>query len=207
MTDKNFHIPAGDIKQLVDHNGGCIATDMITVDGHPVGYMYREPPSNDADMGWRFMAGDESDEYMDDADNHGVYTINTIANYDNDILPFLDAPIGSAFARNPETDEFESVDSPLDPDDSLHPDFPVVTGYHQLTTTWSVSLPLKFSAVVWVKVGWDSECVSQHLWDGFLENHWHKFLINVTVFFLANETRWDTLRYPNLQKSHHIYPL
>ena len=46
---------------------GCIATDRITVDGLPVGYMYREKPEEGDpferyDSGWRFTAGDESDE-------------------------------------------------------------------------------------------------------------------------------------------------
>lgn len=145
MPEKNFRIRGEDIKRLVDHDGGCIATDRITVDGDPVGYMYREPPCDEADTGWRFMAGDESEEYMDDPENHGVYSVNTIANYDGEIMPFLRAPIGSAFARDPETGEFEPVESPVDPDDCLHPDFPVVTGDYQLTDTWAISLPLKFN--------------------------------------------------------------
>ncbi len=42
---------------------GCIATDRITVDGLPVGYMYREKPEEGNpfegyDSGWRFTAGD-----------------------------------------------------------------------------------------------------------------------------------------------------
>ena len=31
---------------------------------------------------------------MDEASNHGVYDVNTIANYDPDIIPLLDAPVG-----------------------------------------------------------------------------------------------------------------
>ena len=31
-----------------------------------VGYCYREKPDGDWDSGWRFTAGDESEEYMDD---------------------------------------------------------------------------------------------------------------------------------------------
>ena len=145
MPEKKFHLLRKNIEQLVEHNGGCIATDLITVNGRPVGYMYRERPDNDVDTGWRFLAGDESEEYMNDSDNHGVYAVNTIANYDNDILPFIDAPIGSAFARNPETGRFESVPSPVDPDDCLHPDFPIVTGHHELNSAWTIDLPLKFN--------------------------------------------------------------
>jgi len=62
--------------------------------------MYREEPDNDFDSGWRFTAGDESDEYMDDPGNSGIYALNTIANYDPEIIPFLNAPYSSAFARD-----------------------------------------------------------------------------------------------------------
>jgi hypothetical protein len=70
------------------------------VDGHRVGYCYREEPDDDVDSGWRFLAGDESQEYMDTFENHGIYDVNTVANYDPDIIPLLRAPSGSAFERD-----------------------------------------------------------------------------------------------------------
>ena len=51
---------------------------------------------------------------MDDADNHGAYDVNTIANYDREIIPFLNAPIGSTFARNLRSGKFEEVESEPD---------------------------------------------------------------------------------------------
>jgi hypothetical protein len=72
--------------------------------------MYREEPDNDVDSGWRFMSGRESDAYMDYAGNHGAYDVNTIANYDRDIIPFLDAPIGSAFEREDGIGPFVEID-------------------------------------------------------------------------------------------------
>jgi hypothetical protein len=113
MAKKKFRLRADQIRPLVPNRGGCIASDRITVDGELVGYMYRDQPSNDLDNGWRFMAGDESPEYMDDADNHAVYDVNTIANYDPAIIPLLDAPPGSAFIRDPDAMEFVS-DDPVD---------------------------------------------------------------------------------------------
>lgn len=116
--NKKFKLSANQIRDVATGHGGCIATDKITVEGERVRFMYREEPSNDVDSGWRFMSGYESDEYMNDAENHGVYDVNTIANYDPDIVPFLDAPIGSAFER-PEGDQFVEVEfSP--PSESLH---------------------------------------------------------------------------------------
>lgn len=108
--DKQFKLSAGEIKPIAKGHGACIATDMITVEGHQVHFMYREPPDNDVDGGWRFMAGLESQEYMDDAENLAFYDVNTIANCDPDIIPFLRAPIGSAFERDSETCQFVAVD-------------------------------------------------------------------------------------------------
>ncbi|MGE8399345.1 MAG: DUF2185 domain-containing protein [Burkholderiales bacterium] len=100
MKNKPFQIDASGIVQLVDAGGACLATDRITVDGMPVGYCYREEPDFQADSGWRFFAGDESEEYLADAENIEIYDVNTIANYDRAILQVLDQSIGSAFVRN-----------------------------------------------------------------------------------------------------------
>jgi len=110
---KKFFLPGDKITTLARGYGACIATDWIMVHGRKVGYMYREPPDNDVDSGWRFMAGNETDEYMDEPGNHGVYDVNTVANYDPDIIPLLRSPAGSAFARDPKTGEF--VEEPFEP--------------------------------------------------------------------------------------------
>ena len=111
---KNFALRADQIKPLAKGRGGCIATDMVTVDACKIGFMYREEPDNNMDSGWRFMAGRESQEYMDNPDNHAIYEVNTIANYDPDIIPFLDAPFGSAFERDKASGEFVEVDYELE---------------------------------------------------------------------------------------------
>jgi hypothetical protein len=109
MSGKDFRIHRDRIRPLAEGRGGCIATDLITVGGHKVGFMDRETPDNDLDSGWRFLSGLESEVFMRDADNHGVYDVNTIANDDPDIISLLDAPIGSAFERD-ETGRFVEVD-------------------------------------------------------------------------------------------------
>ena len=108
-TKKSFRLRADQIRPIATGHGGCIATDMITCGGCKVGFMYREATEFDLDSGWRFMSGDESDEYMNDPDNHAIYDVNTIANCDPDIIPFLDAPVGSAFERESSTGPFVEV--------------------------------------------------------------------------------------------------
>jgi len=76
--------------------GTCFASDRITVDGAPVGYLYREAPGFDGDSGWRFLAGDESADYLSALDRLGIYDVNTIANYDPSIIAFLDEPVGTS---------------------------------------------------------------------------------------------------------------
>ena len=93
-----------EVKELIDWNEpngeGCIVSDKITKDGYKVGYMYREEPSMDMpDSGWRFMAGNEDDEYMNNSLNHHIFAINTICNYDSDIIPYLHSKIGSTYIR------------------------------------------------------------------------------------------------------------
>lgn len=106
---KQFKILAEAIRPLATGMGACIATDKITVEGYPVRFMYREEPDNEIDSGWRFMSGYESQEYMDHANNHAFYDVNTIANYDESIIPFLAAPIGSVFEKTPESERFVEV--------------------------------------------------------------------------------------------------
>jgi len=96
---KRFKIAPEQIRDIALGHGACFATDRITVDGHRVRFMYREEPDNEADSGWRFTAGTESDAYMNNPQNLEIYDVNTIANYDPDIVPFLEARVGSAFER------------------------------------------------------------------------------------------------------------
>lgn len=99
---KPFKLRADQIVPLAYGHGACTATDRITVDGKRVGYMYREEPRHRDDSGWSFFAGDESDEYANNPANLAIYDVNTIANYDPEIIPFLDKPAGTAWARNDE---------------------------------------------------------------------------------------------------------
>lgn len=101
--NRNYHVKAEDVKQiLLDWEGadGCFATNRITVEGSKVGYCYREQPDGDWDSGWRFTAGDESEAYMDDPNNAGIYKLNTICNDDPDIVPLLITPAPCGFERD-----------------------------------------------------------------------------------------------------------
>ena len=86
---------------------GCMVSDKITKEGWKVGYMYREEAmDSNPDSGWRFFKGDEDEEYMNNPDNFHIFALNTICNYDRDIIPYLHSKIGSEFIRI-SSNEFE----------------------------------------------------------------------------------------------------
>lgn len=154
MIKKQFALRADQIKPLATNHGGCFATDMITVEGGKVGYMYRDDPRNEQDSGWVFTAGQESQRYMDDANNHGIYDVNTIANYDPDIIPYLDAPVGTAFERQGPSGGFTQVageawEPCTRPSANSKrwppPGFSTVEGDYAITETWSIHLPEQFA--------------------------------------------------------------
>lgn len=109
---KKFVIPKDQLRSLLPALGSCFATDRIMVDGRKVGYMYREPPDHDGDSGWRFLAGDESQDYLDDASHTGLYTVNTVANYDPDIIPYVETPSPCAFEKVAGTSTYQQIEEP-----------------------------------------------------------------------------------------------
>lgn len=82
-----------------DRLGYALAPKVLVNSKLRVRFMYREAPDNDSDSGWRFFSGDETDEYVNNPDNIGLYDVSTIVQIDPDIAPYLNAPAGSAFER------------------------------------------------------------------------------------------------------------
>lgn len=75
----------------------------------PIGYMYREEPDNMYDSGWRMFAGDESDEYVNNPENIGMYDISTIINMYPYVRPYLTFPCGSVLERNKNSFVFRNL--------------------------------------------------------------------------------------------------
>ena len=119
MGKKKFFLSKESIQPLLkDWQGpeGCIASDRILVDGCPVGYLYRELPEEKNrtwDSGWRFTAGDESNDYLANPEHTGVYSLNTICNYDPTILLLLQAPYGTVYIRDEKGGFQQESSSPL----------------------------------------------------------------------------------------------
>jgi len=99
---KKFYLHSDQIEPLVPDIGFAFATDVITVDGKRVDYMVRQQPDREGDSGWMFYGGGETQEYVDDPNNTSIFNVNTIANYDPEIIGFLTYPPGTEIERNNE---------------------------------------------------------------------------------------------------------
>ena len=106
---KKFALAKEEIRELVAIKLGAFATDRIMVEGRKIGYMYREIPARPEDSGWRFFSGDEDQAYIDDLSHTGVYAVNTVANFDPDIIPYLNTPAPCAFEKVAGTNKYRRV--------------------------------------------------------------------------------------------------
>lgn len=81
---------------------GSLVTDKVLVDGHKVGYCYREKPKGQDfwDSGWRFTAGDESAEEICDKSKISICSLNEVAAIDDEVKILLDSPYGSIYKRD-----------------------------------------------------------------------------------------------------------
>ena len=78
----------------------CFVTNRILYKGEKIGYFYREEPDQEDDSGWRFMVGDETDEYMDDSENISYVSIGAVLREDDSVVEFLESPVNTYFERN-----------------------------------------------------------------------------------------------------------
>lgn len=81
-------------------NGVCLASAHIMSDGKKVGFMYREEAEDELDSGWRFLSGEENDEYLDNEDNYGVFDVDAVVKMDNLVRNYIHLPIGTELERD-----------------------------------------------------------------------------------------------------------
>lgn len=87
----------------------CFVTNRVLRDGRPAAYLYREEPDYVDDSGWRITANDETDEYMDDAENSAYVSLGAVLNVDDSFIGLLDSPAGCAFAVDTRTGRFVAL--------------------------------------------------------------------------------------------------
>lgn len=79
------------------------------LDNNFVGYCYRENSEIKIDSGWRFLFGNEEEEYLDNPDNTETKDITEILEWKPEVKEILSSRRGSDFEWNAEKNRFEAL--------------------------------------------------------------------------------------------------
>ena len=87
----------------------CFVTKRVLEGDDIPGYIYREDADNEDDSGWRILAGDETEEFLDDPNNSTFVSLGAVLRTNDSFVHLLDSPAGSAFVYDEESGSFVSV--------------------------------------------------------------------------------------------------
>jgi hypothetical protein len=87
--------------------GRCLVTKRVLEGEDPPGYLYREESDHEDDSGWRILAGNETDEFLDDPANCTFVSLGAVLSANDSFIHLLDAPAGSAFVRDKTSGTFK----------------------------------------------------------------------------------------------------
>jgi hypothetical protein len=91
----------------MDFDKTCLISKDLVDNHKKVRFMYKEQSYKEMDSGWRFFSGDATQEYVDNADNLLLVTLNyVINNVDSSVEKYLNSQIGIAYERENANDDF-----------------------------------------------------------------------------------------------------
>ncbi len=100
------NITPKEVKNLATNLKNCQISNLITINKKSINFLHREHPIDQHDSGWRFLSGEEGDDYIENPENITTFNLNSIIDIDPDVMPLLNAPYCSAFERDQDTGEF-----------------------------------------------------------------------------------------------------
>jgi hypothetical protein len=74
-----------------------------------IGYCYRDAPENNIDSGWRFLYGDEDNEYLDNPANAETVYLEQILPINSALDSILSASVGCEFEWDDEQEMFVEI--------------------------------------------------------------------------------------------------
>jgi len=112
--------------------GGLMVSKMVVDKMIKPRFMYREKRTRPEDSGWRIFTGQETDDYLNDPGNSGIYNPSTILTIDPSLETILLKGVGSVYERADDKSEWYKVT-----DYKLEDDFMVT---HRLTEKWTIRI-------------------------------------------------------------------
>lgn len=105
-NDENWDDPS--IKEYTDLQKYAFVTQRA-IDNNYVGYCYRENSEIKIDSGWRFLYGDEDEDYLDNPDNTLTQDLKDIIAWKPELKEILAFRQGSELEWNSDKEIFEKV--------------------------------------------------------------------------------------------------
>lgn len=84
----------------IDNKGGCIITKSLLNNETSLKWLFRENAVNDADSGWRAFGALDTQEYINNTDNHIVVSVNTLIEIEPAVLSVINYPVGTELEFN-----------------------------------------------------------------------------------------------------------
>lgn len=104
--DENWDDPS--IEEFSETEKYAFVTQRA-IDNNYVGFCYREHSEIKIDSGWRFMYGDEDENYLDNPDNVIVKSVADLIEWKPELKDVLPAHFNSEFEWNPDKEIFEKI--------------------------------------------------------------------------------------------------
>lgn len=108
LESKKYYMPMIERKKLWEMT--AIVSKKVREEGWKISYGMREEPTREGDSGWYFCVGNESDDYLDNADNFELWKIGSVLMFDQTLNELITVPYGTAIIRV-DHDKFE-IDTP-----------------------------------------------------------------------------------------------
>ena len=106
QNDENWDDPS--IPEYTDSQKYAFVTQR-SLDENYIGYCYRENSEIKIDSGWRFLYGDEDEDYLDNPDNTITKDISEILEWKPELKGIISARPGNEFEWNPGKEIFEKI--------------------------------------------------------------------------------------------------
>lgn len=106
VNDESWDDPA--IPEYTDMQKYAFVTQRA-IDLNSIGYCYREYSDIKIDSGWRFLYGDEDEDYLDNPENTIVKDLSEIIIWKPILKEIISSKHGSEFEWDPEKEVFSKI--------------------------------------------------------------------------------------------------
>lgn len=97
-----------EVKNYTDLDKYAFVTVRAFENNH-IGFCYRDWSDIKIDSGWRFLFGDEDEDYLDNPDNSLTKDLKEVLEWKSQVGSILESKRGTEFEWNNEENKFEEI--------------------------------------------------------------------------------------------------